>query len=357
MNDALRVALLSSPMLFQTQGGLQIQMLETRDALRRRGVDAVLADPIREHLTAFDVVHLFSVINGNHRIAEYAASFGVPVVTSPLLQRYWTRAFGCWARTLDRVVGRLSNWMIKTEYRHIASCLSHSDHLIALGPTELDNLTQAFAVPPESISIIPNGIPERFFGADPAVFIERTSIAGGFVLCVGAINPYKNQLGLAQALAGSGRTLVLIGPCLPADQSYLDEIRRQPHVVHLGSLAHDDPLLASAYAAAGVFCLASSAEIMPLVVLEALAAGTPAVCTRNHCMDRSRLGQVMIEVNPHDPAALRAAVDLLYRQRPSAEHCHAAVEPLRWEAVAAQLEAVYRRVRRERPTRFEVSSH
>ena len=78
--------------------------------------------------------------------------------------------------------------------------------------------------------------------------------------------------------------LVLVGQCLPAHQPYLRQVLAHAHVRHLGALAYDNSLLPSLYAGAAVFALVSQSEVMPLVVLEALAAGTPAVMTRHHGM-------------------------------------------------------------------------
>jgi hypothetical protein len=131
---------------------------------------------------------------------------------------------------------------------------------------------------------VPNGIPKRFFEATTARFTERFRIEPGSFSASPSIDAHMKQLGLARALGPGGRELVLIGPCEPEHRPYLDQLTALPRVRYQGPLAYGDPLLASAYAAAGVFCLASHSEVMPLCILESLAAGTPAVMTRNHGM-------------------------------------------------------------------------
>lgn len=337
----MRVAVLSSPMLFQAQGGLQIQILETNAALQRRGVDARLIDPNVEHLKSFDLVHVYSVINGNHRIAEYGKTFGLPVVTSPLIRPHWNRSLGKRARLMERVVGRLTHWDVKTEYRQIESCLSNSDILIALGEIERRSMVDAFKIDPKRIRVIPNGIPKRFFDASPTLAMERLEGKNGFVLCVAAINPHKNQLGLVQALAGTNRHVVLAGECLPSEEPYLQQIQSYPHVTYLGKLDYDDPLLASAYAAAGVFCLPSQSEVMPLSILESLATGTPVVTTQNHSMDMKGLAGLVREVNPNDLTEIRSMIEAMLNAPPSREKCCAAVRDLTWDAVAEAVHQCY----------------
>lgn len=128
----MKVAICSYPMLFQAQGGLQIQVLETKAALNRLGVEATIINPSTDRLTNYDLVHVFSAINGNYRIAEMAKSLGLKVITSPLIQPHWTKSFGIKTRLLDRLVGKVTGWDVRTEYHQISACLNYSDHLVAL---------------------------------------------------------------------------------------------------------------------------------------------------------------------------------------------------------------------------------
>jgi glycosyltransferase involved in cell wall biosynthesis len=344
MSYAPRVAVLSYPMLFQNQGGLQVQVLETVAALQRLGVDAQIIDPSREKLEDFELVHIFSAINGNHRIAEQAKAIGRPVVTSPLIRPHWTRTLGRKARLLESLVGRLTHWEVKTEYRHIRSCLENSDRLVALGSIEGNCIVEAFGISPARIDIIPNGIPERFFTANSRLFQSSTGIAPGFVLCVASINPHKNQAGLVDAVKDLGIQVVLIGPCLETNRPYLERMTAQSNVKYLGSLAYDDPLLASAYASAGLFCLPSQSEVMPLSVMESLAAGTPVVMTRHHCMDLSNFKNVIKEVSPLDRAAIRASVEHFTKNPPEKTVCQASVQHLTWSAVGTSLLTCYNKL-------------
>lgn len=346
----MHVAILSYPMLFQRQGGLQIQIKETIAALNQLDdIQAVLINPHQDQLSDYDLVHVFSAINGNYRIVEAAKDIGKPVVISPLIRPDWTRFSGMRGRFLERLVGKLTGWHIKTTYREIDYCLQGSDAIVALGEIEKSSITDAFLINPEKISVIPNGIPQRFFEATATLFCEKYDIEPGFVLCVAAINSHKNQLALAEALKDSGLKVVLMGSCLESSSAYLAQLLAYSHVVYLGSLAYDDPLLASAYAAAGVFCLPSQSEVMPLSVLEALAAGTPVVITRNHCMDVSRMQGIVREIQPNDQAAIWQAVCGLLANPVAPEACRASVAALSWNSVAVDLAVIYQRVLSRHP--------
>lgn len=337
----MRVAALSYPMLTQVQGGLEIQILESMAALRSLGCEIELIDPLRQRMADFDLVHVFAAGGGNHHSVQFARLVERPVVLSPLLQSCWTRTLGRRARFIDRVMGRVTRWEVSTEYRDVHSALTKADRLVALGPQEKASIVDAFDIDPQRVTVIPNGIPPRFFGASPEPFVRRFGLEPGFALCVASIDGHKNQLGLARALASIRCPLVLVGQCNGPNRAYLEEVLKIPGTLHVGSLRYDDPLLASAYAAAGVFVLASRSEVMPLVTLEALAAGTPVVMTRHHGMDTSSLRHVLTEVDPSSAQEIAAAVATRLRTPPGAGQCAAAVSHLTWDAVARSLLGVY----------------
>jgi glycosyltransferase involved in cell wall biosynthesis len=338
----MKVGVLSYQMLFQSIGGLQNQIVETLSALKEAGCDARLMDARRERLTEYDLIHVFAAINGNFRVVQAAKRDGVPVVLSPLLQPSWTSSLGKRAKLASSVFGRITRWEARTEYDEIRHALEQADRLIALGIAEKRCIEEAFGIPADRTQVIPNGIGDRFFSASAQCFTETYRIEPGFVLAAGTISPYKNQLGVVKALAGTGTRIVLIGPCDKATRPYLESIVSFPEVTYLGAMDYQSPMLASAYAAAGVLCLASHSEVMPLVVLEALAAGTPAVLTQHHSMDTASMLDCIIEVSPNSLSDIASAVTRLLATPPSALKCRTCVEKLTWRAVGDSLLTTYR---------------
>ena len=337
----MRVAALSYPMLTQQLGGLEIQIRETLAALNATGCDTRLIDPLNEKLADFDLIHVFAAGSGNFRIVQFAQMVSRPVVMSPLLRDHWTRSLAQRARLIDRWMGRLTRWQVSTEYRDLLKGLTGSARLVALGRRERQSIVEAFDIPAERVEVVPNGIPQRFFEADPEAFVARYGMQPGFVLCVASIDSHKNQLGLAGALAGRGRPLVLIGDCSESNRAYLDQVLAVPGTRHLGRLEYDDPMLASAYAAAGVFALVSQSEVMPLTALESLAAGTPVVMTRHHGMDTAGLSHVIREVDPTSAAQTIEAIEFQLQHGADAAQCSQSVRHLTWDAVASQLISIY----------------
>ncbi len=340
----MRVGILSYPMLFQREGGLQIQVRETIAALNGledSKVHAELIDPVRECLTDYDVLHVFAAINGNHRIVEAAVECGVPVLLSPLVSPSWNHGTGLCARVADMLIGNLTQWNVQTSYAQMRRALELATLLIALGDAEREAIRTAFLIEPEKIRVLPNGISPQFFGASPQLFRARTGITGPFVLMVGAISPYKNQLGMVQALADLSLPLVVIGEAQERDVAYFRQLRASAGTFCLGAVAHNDPFLASAYAAASVFALPSQGEVLPLSVLEALAAGTPVVMTSASALSLpdSHFALRQLDWNNTDGQA-EAIVEWLVNP-PDRSTVRALVDGCTWDKVAHSLHACY----------------
>lgn len=340
----MKVGILSYPMLFQAQGGLQIQITETIRALNDLGCEARLMDCVRDRLTDFDICHVFSVINGNFRMIEYCRARNVPVVLSPLLQPHWTKSLSFRANLSARLNGRMTNWNVKTEFQEIQVALAQADLLVALGEREKKCIQSAFGIDSSHVEVVRNGIPLRFFEGDERIFLREYQLDPGFVLCVASISAYKNQLTLARAVSAAGLRLVLIGPCQDSSRTYLEQVLAEPGARYIGPLPYEDPRLASAYAAAGIFCLPSLSEVMPLSVLESLAAGTPVVLTENHAMDTEPLADCLIEVSPGSVDAIKTAITRILASPPSPSHCRNSVAGMTWKSVATRLVDCYRRV-------------
>src|SRR5258708_6979067 len=140
----MRITLCSYPMLSQRLGSLQVQVLETLEALQRAGVEASLFDWRREKLTDFDLVHVFAAINGMHRVVEAANDANVPVVLSSVLHPPFT----AWDRRMaslgDSIVGRLTGWSHHASFRELQSCLAGVRHIVALGAVERDMLLRGY---------------------------------------------------------------------------------------------------------------------------------------------------------------------------------------------------------------------
>lgn len=336
----MKVGLISYPMLFQRIGGLQRQMRETMTSLRKIDVDARLINPYQEDLAEFELIHVFGIIHGNSAIIETAKLKNRPVLVSPILRPYWTRSFVSKARMLTRLVGRLSKWHIKTTMDYTEKSLNLADKIIALSEIESVSLYQNLAIPKEKITIVPNGISGDFFTSTGDKFCETYGIEPGFVLNVASISPHKNQLLLAQACQRTNDKLVLIGACSSKHLDYQSELSKYANVTLVGAI-EDDKLLASAFSAASMLVLPSMDEVVPLAILESLAADRPAILTKYHCMEKIVDDNTVLGVDPKDLQHMTAMIQKLTKNPPAKGLCRQRVEGLSWDAVAEKLKTVY----------------
>jgi glycosyltransferase involved in cell wall biosynthesis len=136
--------------------------------------------------------------------------------------------------------------------------------------------------------------------------------------------------------------LVSIGEAQERDAAYLRQVKSLRNVTCLGSYAHDDPMLASAYAAAAVFALPSQGEQYPLTVIEALAAGTPALVGQQCTLDVAGAGVAWRRIGWNTVAEQQAAVSALIERPPARAGVSALVRDHTWDSVAVQLLACYR---------------
>lgn len=153
-------------------------------------------------------------------------------------------------------------------------------------------------------------------GVDADRFVPRTRTGDGPVTigCVAHFRPEKDVPALVEAFARCARRaqarLVLVGtgPDQARAAAHAEACGVGDRVFFRGAVADTAP----EYAAFDIFALSSRTEQMPLVVLEAMAAGLPVVAPA--------VGDVAAMVDPsnapfvvpsRDPAALAGALDAL----------------------------------------------
>lgn len=295
----------------ESPGGGEVQMLALCRALPAVGVAARLWRPWEESLAGSDCLHLFGSLPEHLAVVEAAHRRGRPVALSPIAwfalanclrePRPVLRRLAAGARFVGRAVcPRLPSWRRKL-YQSVDLLMPNSN-------AEAQQLVQYFGVAPQRIHVVPNGADERFATASPEPFAQRFGTRA-FVLYAGRIEPRKNQLGFLWAMRQTQVPIVVLGDVVPGYEWYLAECRRAagPHVQFVGRLEHDDPLLASAYAACACLVLASWFETPGLVALEAGMSGTPLVLPQGGCA-REYFGSQATYVKHSDLPGIRRAV-------------------------------------------------
>jgi glycosyltransferase involved in cell wall biosynthesis len=163
---------------------------------------------------------------------------------------------------------------------------------------------------------------------------------GDFLLTVGNIEPRKNQLGLIRAARQTGTRLVVLGRA--RDEAYAAACRAEAgsDVNFPGALAHDDPLLRSAYAACAAFCLPSTLETPGLAALEAAAAGARLVITREGSTCEY-FGDDAVYVDPASVDDIAGGIETALGQAPGSALRERIASQFTWDRVVGPLATLY----------------
>jgi glycosyltransferase involved in cell wall biosynthesis len=308
---------------------------------------ATIRDLMAEH--QIEVVHSHEMrTTENLRLAALTKELGVPLVLSPhgtlpyetgrqTVKQLWDRAFG-------------------------TRLLPHFAQVIALTGAEADEARAVWSacgvpLPDERISIVPNGIHLDDFAALPPADPFRAQWGlgeGPVVLFLGRLQERKGVQFLIPAFAQAVETapdakLLIVGPdegMLATAQAQVEEYELGDRVVFTGLLTGQDRL--AALAAADLFAMPAVGEGFSMAVLEAMACGLPALLTPG-CNFPEAAAEGAGIVAPREVPALADALTTLLTdsdQRASMGRCAQALirERYTWAQVAAQMDAVYRRV-------------
>jgi glycosyltransferase involved in cell wall biosynthesis len=215
-------------------------------------------------------------------------------------------------------------------------------------------------VPAAKLTTVPNGVDvDRFTDVDEADLDRVRSRYelddDPVTLFVGTVMPRKRLLDLVCAWdeAGADGTLVLAGDT-DLDEGYTERVRGEirgrgvrDRVKLPGFVPGAD--LPPLYSIADLFVLPSLEEGFGMTVVEAMAAGTPAVATRVGATPRIiDDGEQGLLVESGDVAALAGAIDTLLtdstrRQRMS-RRAQTRAGAYSWRSVATEFVSVYQQV-------------
>jgi glycosyltransferase involved in cell wall biosynthesis len=136
--------------------------------------------------------------------------------------------------------------------------------------------------------------------------------------------------------------MVLAGEAPPGFEGYEAQCRRaaDDRAIWLGRLEHDDPLLASAYAAARVFALPSWFETPGLAALEAALAGCSVVVTP-YGSTREYFGDLVEYARPDRPGEIGRALAKCWENGPDPDLAWRVESRYLWPRVARMIAEVY----------------
>jgi glycosyltransferase involved in cell wall biosynthesis len=338
---------------FQTPGGGENQLVQTGRHLEALGVPVRPFVPWTDHLEQARLLHLFGMSREGLELARRARDCGTPVVLSPVC---WFEPAALWSleRASTRKLGALGAWSIRRLAPRLPGwrreLLELSDRVLPNSQAEARQLARLFGTDPARLTVVPNGVVDNFRSASPEPFREAFGNED-FVLFVGRVEPRKNPLGLIRAVSSLSLRLVIVGAAPAEHWGYLESCRREggDRVTWLGAREHDDPILASAYAAARVFALPSWFETPGLAALEAALAGTAVVITPLGAT-REYFGDRVIYARPDREREIVEAVVRGWSDGPDPRLADFVASNYLWPAVARRTAEVYDQIAHQSQT-------
>ena len=200
----------------------------------------------------------------------------------------------------------------------IERAVRSADHISADSTNTKDDLVRLLSVPPDKVTVVLLAHDPAYQPLDASVcapVLARHQLKPGYILFTGTLEPRKNVTGLLTAYRAlcdrqpSTRPLVLAGR-----RGWLyDEIFARIATLKLGSRVHfvenaPNEDLAALYNSARLLVLPSFYEGFGLTVLEAMACGTPVVCSGCGSLPEVA-GDAALLVNPDDLDGLASAME------------------------------------------------
>ena len=231
--------------------------------------------------------------------------------------------------------------------------LRAADAIIAVSFSTQQDAATLYGIAADRMRVVHLGVRPRFKSIDPAVCAAartRYRLPDRFILTVGTIEPRKNMTVLLESyriLKDQGTDLKLVIAGKPGWHyqpffSRLRDLGLEHEVILPGFLPDED--LPAVYALAEVFAFPSLYEGFGLPALEAMACGTPVICSNTSSLPEVA-GDAALLITPTDVRSWAQALAQVTRDR--AFHAELRQRGLRqaarftWEETARQTLAIY----------------
>lgn len=342
----MKITLASYHTVMLRHGGPKTQILQTKKYLEESGIEVRLIDIWGHRETSLNgsLFHLFASNFGTYDLARYLHVHEVMYVVSPI---FFTRRsprtirFVC---GLDRIVKRVAPG-VWSDYNFTKDICQWAKRCLPNTTAEKHLLVTGLGVPEKKVTVIPNGVEDRYLEADPELFYKEYGLKN-FVLNVGHIGvERKNTLALIRALRNINIPAVIIGRIYPSNEATmcLKEAKQNKNLLVIEGLDHDSPMLASAYAACDVFALPAKYETPGIAALEAGLTGAKVVITP-HGGTKDYFEDKATYVNPYSVKSIQKGIESALNQDANNQLKKHIQKNFLWQAVAEKTARVYREI-------------
>lgn len=350
---------------FDLKGGDTVQLTKTKDELQKLGVDVDLSLDFSPDLTNYDLVHLSNVtrIQETYLQVKNAVSQCKPIVLSTI---FWPmedferrgqvgiRKFVNEHFHIDNIerIKAAARFLKNKDARNIATkklitvgytkmqqyVVDNTNIFLPNAELEMKALEDQFSFKTSKYVVVPNAVDlisvsEAESEPIPSEFEKYR----GAVICVGRIEPRKNQVSLAKALKNSDYKLLFVGAVSANQKEYFKELLE---IVEQNNNFYYEPYidnkdLYKLYRICKVSALPSWLDTPGLVSLEAAAMGCNlAISSKGTTKEYFR--QYASYCEPDNLKSIRMAVDEAFNKPRQVELINLIKFKYNWKNAALQ---------------------
>jgi glycosyltransferase involved in cell wall biosynthesis len=355
---------------YSRQGGDTMIFEKTKNILNDLGVRVHIDLSRNPDVAKYDLAHLYGItrVHETYRQMKHIIKRKLPYVLTPIyasradydhyirngLNSIMSKVYKLYPsinfyqllRTLKFSLadGTMKDFFLQSKATYIGeqiSVVKNARMILPNSDLELKCLREELRVPAEDFIILPHGVEtgEELINTSPDLFYNRYGYKD-FVLCVGRIEPYKNQVNLMKALRCEDIRILFAGG-KQSHRGYTKEFDGQlsDKFVWLGQL--DRRMLFSAYKNAKVVVLPSWSETCGLPGLEGGLLNCNIVITRRG-YTKWFYEDDALYCDPSNLESIRASVLKAYRAPKSNTRLSDRIKrEFTWERAALVLKKAY----------------
>jgi glycosyltransferase involved in cell wall biosynthesis len=291
----------------------------------------------------YDIVHIHSRFNGYFvcLLNKYLKKFKIVYTlhnSGPWLCKYESK----FEELMQKIAFILFDLFV----------IKNSDNTIVLSEKLRNDLLWRWGIDPEKMEVIYNGVDSSTYRREYPFCDETLSkfdIAKGYILFVGQLHPRKGLFYLLEAMKDLDYPCVIVGdgPQREALRNFIEK-NDMNNVKLTGSVTRRE--LICFYKKAEFFVLPSTAEALPLTILESMSAGLPLITTDvgaiPEIIDNGSNGLI---VKPYNPEALKNAINKMMNNKEllksmSENNKEKAIKEFDWSSVIKKIVNLYQRV-------------
>jgi alpha-1,3-rhamnosyl/mannosyltransferase len=232
----------------------------------------------------------------------------------------------------------------------IRDVVSRADHVVTPSRFMARELCEEYELPPERVHCVWHGVDrESYRPPHPETVARLRSLHGDYAIGIGLLTPRKNIPTLVRAVARIQKLkLMLVGRDADGAEQVraaIDACGMRERIIRLPEVSRDD--LVALLGAARVCAVPSLYEGFGLTVLEAMACGTPVVCSRAASLPEVAAdAALLVDAASEDELGdgIRRVLDDSALADELRSRGAARAGQMTWERAAREMRALYQRV-------------